>query len=193
MKFLMADSPITKNVNAVASALETHFLKLFNRNVPNNWMHVQNITRHDVLNEISSLMSMPELSESLFRLRWHKSPDKNGVSPNAVKVLEIEFKHKLLNFISLWLCDENMSYPSWLIGLMKALPKKGNLLDLSNWRGATSMGIASKVVSVFVSTRLQKLVKIRGFPCQFSATPKLRCQMQFLFSKLSSKRDEKRC
>ena len=78
----MDDGSITKNDNEVASALEAHFSKLFNRNVPIDWMYVQNIPRHDVLNEISGLIPMPELSESLFRLRWHKSPDKNGVSPN---------------------------------------------------------------------------------------------------------------
>ena len=62
VKFLMADGSITKNDNEVASALETHFSKLFNRNVPIDWMHVQNIPRYDILNEISGLMSMPELS-----------------------------------------------------------------------------------------------------------------------------------
>ena len=139
-------------------------------------MHIQNVPRHDVSNEISGLMSIPELSESLLLLRWHKSLDKNGVSPNAVKVLEIEFKSKLLNFTNLWLCDETVSYPSWLTGLIKALPKKGKLLDLSNWRGIVLMDIVSKVVSVFVNVRLQKLMKIRGLPFQFGATPKLGCQ-----------------
>ena len=66
MKFLMANGSITKNDNEVACALETHFLKIFNRNVPIDWIHIQNIPRYDILDEISGLMSMSELSESLF-------------------------------------------------------------------------------------------------------------------------------
>ena len=38
------------------------------------------------------------------------------------------------------------------------------------------MDIVSKVVSIFVNVRLQKLMKIRGLPFQFGATPKLGCQ-----------------
>ena len=67
------------------------------------------------------------------------------------------------------------------IWIGKALPqkyyqKKGDLSDPNNWRGIVLMEVSSKIISIFLNIKLQKLLKIRGSPLQFGASPKLGCQ-----------------
>ena len=63
-----------------------------------------------------------------------------------------------------------------MIAPVKPLPKKGDLLDLNNWHRITLLDCISKVVSIFLNSRLQKLLKKNGTPYQFGATPNLGCQ-----------------
>jgi exonuclease III len=45
---------------------------------------------------------------------------------------------------------------------LKMLPKKGDLRDLNNWRGIMLLDAASKVISMVVNSRLQRLLKEVG-------------------------------
>ena len=45
---------------------------------------------------------------------------------------------------------------------LKMLPKKGDLRDLSNWRGIMLLDAASKIVSMVINGRLQRLLKEVG-------------------------------
>lgn len=137
-------------------------------------------------------MSLGELNESLFRLTWHKAPGSNGVSPNAIKSLSHKYRIKLLNLITIWLKDNDFVYESWQSAALKVLPKKGNLLDPNNWRGIVLMDVVSKTVSIFINIRLQRLMKIRGTPLQFGATPNSGCQDGvFVLKTLLQERREK--
>ena len=45
---------------------------------------------------------------------------------------------------------------------LKMLPKKGDLRDLNNWRGIMLLDAASKIVSMVINGRLQRLLKEVG-------------------------------
>jgi hypothetical protein len=45
---------------------------------------------------------------------------------------------------------------------LKILPKKGDLRDLNNWRGIMLLDAASKIISMVINSRLQKLLKEEG-------------------------------
>lgn len=81
----------------------------------------------------------------LYKLNWHKDPGKNIFSPNAVKVLNIENKSKLLHFFNIWLDDVNIEYSEWLVTYIKGLPKKGDLSDPNNWIGIVLLDVVSKL------------------------------------------------
>jgi hypothetical protein len=49
---------------------------------------------------------------------------------------------------------------------LKILPKKGDLRDLNNWRGIMLLDAASKVVSMIINGRLQRLLKEVGIEAQ---------------------------
>lgn len=49
---------------------------------------------------------------------------------------------------------------------LKILPKKGDLRDLNNWRGIMLLDAASKIVSMIINSRLQRLLKEVGIEAQ---------------------------
>ena len=70
-------------------------------------------------------------------------------------------------------------------------PKKGNLHDLNNWRGTNLLGVVSKVVSIMLNVRSQKLLKKNGHPMQLAATPKAGCaEAVFSLKKMLQSRRE---
>ena len=45
---------------------------------------------------------------------------------------------------------------------LKMLPKKGDMRDLSNWRNIMLLDAASKIISMVINGRLQRLLKEVG-------------------------------
>ena len=45
---------------------------------------------------------------------------------------------------------------------LKLLPKKGDLRNLNNWRGIMLLDAASKILSMIINDRLQRLLKEVG-------------------------------
>ena len=112
MKFLMLNGPVTKkNDSKTAESLLSHFTKVFNRTIQVDMDCIRALPHQEVFYEISGLMSINELFDSLSRLTWHKAGGENCVSPNALKVLNYSNRRKLLDFILLWLMDDQFIYP----------------------------------------------------------------------------------
>lgn len=116
---------------------------------------------------------MLELNLALFKLNCHKALGKNGVSPNTLKIIEFKNGAKLLNYINCWLKDPSYEYPEWLSASLKPLLKKVDLSDPNNWRGILLLDVVSKILSIFINTRIKFLLESRGINFKFRATPKL--------------------
>ena len=99
----------------------------------------------------------------------------NGVSPNMVKTLDDENKYVLYLFIKDWMNNSMITYEQWTKSRLVPLPKKGNLHDLNNWRGINLLDVVSKIVSIILNRRAQKLLEKNSHPMQFGATPKVGC------------------
>ena len=65
-------------------------------------------------------------------LAWYKSPSINGVSPNALKLLDKLHRQILFRFIKQWMDDPSVIFKEWTRSKLKSLPKKGDLTDLNN-------------------------------------------------------------
>ena len=54
----------------------------------------------------------------------------------------------------------------WVTMRLKMLPKKGDLRDLNNWRGIMLLDAASKLVSMIIANRLDRVLKEEGLEAQ---------------------------
>ena len=54
----------------------------------------------------------------------------------------------------------------WVTMRLKMLPKKGDLQDLNNWRGIMLLDAASKLVSMIIANRLDRVLKEEGLEAQ---------------------------
>ena len=54
----------------------------------------------------------------------------------------------------------------WVTMRLKMLPKKGDLHDLNNWRGIMLLDAASKLVSMIIANRLDRVLKEEGLEAQ---------------------------
>ena len=95
--------------------------------------------------------------------------------PNAIKALNEEHLLVLFGFVKQYM-ETDEDFPEWKISHLVPLPKKGDLTNLHNWRGINLLDVSSKIVSIIINKRLQKLIADRGITHQFGATPQTGCQ-----------------
>ena len=55
------------------------------------------------------------------------------------------------------------------------LPKKGDFHDPNNWIGVNLLDVGSKVLSVILNMRAQKILKSNGHTIKFGVTPGVGC------------------
>ena len=66
-----------------------------------------------------------------------------------------------------------IKYEDWIKSRLVPLPKKVNLHDLNNWIGINLSHVVSKVFSIILNARAQKLLKKNGYPMYFCTTTKV--------------------
>ena len=69
----------------------------------------------------------------------------------------------------------DLTHEEWTKSRLVPLPKKGDLHDFNNWRGINLLDVGSKVMSITLNVRAQKLLESNGHPMQFGVTPKIGC------------------
>ena len=164
---------ITDRENALLAG--EHFTKVFNRDARVDWDHVDRTIQKEILISLAAPLTFGEFVLAIEKLCWHKSPGKNGVSPNMIKALDEANRRVLFLFMRDWMENDDLIFDDWLESRLVPLPKKGDLHDLNNWRGINLIDVCSKVMSIVLNVRAQRLIKINGHPMQFGATPKVGC------------------
>ena len=86
--------------------------------------------------------------------------------------------------------ESEVDYEEWKVSHLVPLPKKGYLSNPINWRGINLLDVASKIVSISINKRLQKLIQTRGVTYQIGATPKTGCPNGFCLKMLLQARRE---
>jgi len=108
-------------------------------------------------------------------LIWHKAQGINGISPKILKVLNKDNRRVLFEFMKVWMEDEDVIYNEWKQPRLVPLPKKGDIHNLNNFHCINLLDMISKVMSIILNSRAQKLLETNGDPMQFGATPKVGC------------------
>ena len=115
--------------------LSLHFQEVFNSKVNIDWEVLNDSCQKSVNNNINSSLSWKEFTIAINKLTLYKAPGLNGISPNAIKVLNDDNKRILFQICSNYFNDDDLDIEEWKIGNLKILPNKGDLSSPNNWRG----------------------------------------------------------
>ena len=125
------DNSFTETNSEVVELLSTFFHSVYNREIDIDWGVLKEIKNKPTLNYLDVLISFFEFKEAVKKLVLHKSPGLNGVSPNAIKALNIENEKILFEICSDFFNNE-IEIEEWKIGNLNILPKKGHLSNPNN-------------------------------------------------------------
>ena len=174
MRFKLKNNEITTTDEEKAEILKNHFHDVFNSKIDIDWSIINELLQKEMCQDIGSPLNFQEFNVAIKKLTLHKATGLNGVSPNAIKALDDDNKLILFRLCAEYF-DNTVDIEEWLMGSLKILPKKGDLMNPNNWRGIILLDISSKVVSLVVTARLQKALERYRIPNQFGSTPKTGC------------------
>ena len=129
-----------------------------------------------------------EICAACRRLK-EKAPGDSGLLPQFWKALSSEpstfdlIKQLILNF---WRSEQPPR--DWLIGLLKILPKKGDLSQAGNYRGIMLLEAAYKIVSILLLNRLQPIAESLDQEQQCGFRPGRGCQDAIFNVKMAIKK-----
>ena len=120
------------------------------------------LVQKEMCHDIDGPLDFQKCNVAIINLTFHKTPGLNGVSPNTIKALDND-KTLILFRLCADYFDNKVDIKEWDMESFNVLPKKEDLTNPNNWRGINLLDISSKVVSIVVTVRLQKVLERYGF------------------------------
>jgi len=115
-----------------------------------------------VLNLLDQLPTQPtdgEIMKAVQNLR-NKAPGDSGITPRMLKAIVTDGRlYAILKSIILEFWENELPPEQWETGLLKTLPKKGDLSKPGNYRGIMMLEIVYKTVAKIVHFRLQPILE----------------------------------
>lgn len=164
---------LVMGIEAIGKAWENHFSKLAadetgNSRDPTKW------PRHNTNPTLESLnrdFGYGEVMGCLQKLRHNKAPGPDGVISEFLQscvkrgVEPGSFEHTPMGLALVGLINTMWKYgvipKTWQNSIVVAIPKKGDLADMNNYRGISLMGTVLKVLCSLLSTRLNEELETR--------------------------------
>ena len=136
-----------------------HFAKLFGRQPTGSPSVVQRLPQRPELDELGALRIRKELLDAVNGLKVN-APGAAGISPRVWKTIcgdaaTLELFHAVVQ--QFWQCERPPE--EWDVGLLRILPKKGDLSRAGNHRGINLLEAAYKVVASILRIRLTQSVR----------------------------------
>ena len=176
MNFLLPNGQLSSSDAEHLQILQPHFHKVYNRNAKVNIDIVKKTPNRPTLASLDLPLTFSEFEDALKKLTWHKAPGINHISPNALKALNDSNRRILFHNVEQWWNNDSIDHPEWHEAGLRPLPKSGDLTNPNNWRGIVLMEVTSKLVTILINTRLQKLLHKYSIPYQFGGVPSTGCQ-----------------
>ena len=123
MRFKKEDNTYTETDEEKVEILSTHFEKCFKCTVNIDWSILTEIKQKPVFKFIDTILQYNEFSFAINKLTLHRTAGDNGISPNAIKVLDKE-KRSLLFEICSDFFENKVDTKEWQIGILKILKKR---------------------------------------------------------------------
>jgi len=137
-----------------AQRFKEHFVELYGREEWFDERALDSIVQHEVREEAGRVPDDEEIRAAVKRLN-SSSPGKSGVGAVAVKAaIENARGFALVREMVLEFWEGEVAPASWEDGLLKILPKSGDLSQPGNYRGIMLLEVLYKVIANIIKTRL---------------------------------------
>ena len=142
-----------------AEVFKMHFEKLYGRAATYDPSVLDLLQQHTVVQGCDSLPTKTQIKSAMQKLK-NKAPGDSGICPQLLKALaENEETFEILRLIILDFWENELPPAEWETGLLKILPKKGDLSQTGNYRGIMLLEAAYKIVAILLHTRLQPIAE----------------------------------
>ena len=154
-----SDGSKCKTSEENADVFREHFKQLYERVPEFNADAVALLDQLPVMTEYDMEPTDDEIRKAISKLK-EKAPGDSGILPRIWKALaEEEATFKLLKMIIMRFWMSEKPPKEWLLGLLKILPKKGDLSLPDNYRGIMLLEAAYKIVAILLHNRLQPIAE----------------------------------
>ena len=140
-----------------AEVFRSHFEKLYARRPAYDPTVLDDLPQHPVVNDCDHLPTDNEIRKAVQLLK-NTGPGESGINAQIWKCLldSAETYPLIKHFVThFWI---NESPPSeWELGVLKILPKKGDLSDPGNHRGIMLLEVAYKIIAIIILARIKPI------------------------------------
>ena len=134
-----------------------HFEKIFKQFLNVGLNAFDAIKTRPLVSSMGKQLTFVEFASAIKCMKWHSTPDLNGISPNAIKSLNDQNKRILHKFIFQYF-EEGLDFKEWHKAKLIPIPNKGNTKNPNNWRGINLLDVTLKIVSIIINKRLQNIL-----------------------------------
>ena len=152
-----ADGSLCKTPEENAEVFRVHFEKLFSKTPSYDPTVLEDLPQKPVVEDCDAPPTDEEIAKAVKQLK-NSGPGESGVNAKVWKCLLKSpetyalIKKFVMNF---WMDEEVPS--EWELGVLKILPKKGDLSDAGNHRGIMLLEVAYKIVALILLYRVQPI------------------------------------
>ena len=182
------DGTTCLNSQENAEVFKKHFQKLYGKD-PSYDNSVINLLEQLPTHEgFDSIPTDDEIINAVKGLR-NKAPGDSGITPRMIKaIVNDNGLFSILKSILIDFWENELPPQQWEVGLLKILPKKGDLTKPGNYRGIMLLEIVYKVVAKLTHSRLQPIVESLDHEAQCGFRPGRGCADAVFSVKIAMKK-----
>ena len=182
------DGSKCKSAEENAEVFKIHFEQLYDREPTFDPTVLDLLDQHPVMEGIDHCPTNDEIRKAVNRLK-NKAPGESGLTSQMFKCLtEDEITFDLLTTVITELWNTESPPAEWDVGLLKILPKKGDLSKPGNYRGIMLLEVSYKIIAIIIHGRLQPIVDSIDHEPQCGFRPGRGCQDAIFTVKMAMKK-----
>jgi hypothetical protein len=152
-----SDGTVCTTPEENAEVFRKHFEQLYGRKPEYDPTVLDDLPQHPVANDCDHLPTDDEIRKAVMLLK-NTGPGDTGICASVWKcLLDSEETFDLIKqfVMSFWINERPP--PEWELGILKILPKKGDLSDPGNHRGIMLLEVAYKIIAIIILARIKPI------------------------------------
>ena len=181
------DGSLSNSPEESAEVFSCHFEKLYNQTPTFDPSVIDLLEQRPVVQDCDHIPTDDEISDAIKRLK--NAPGDSGICPQIWKALaKKEETFDILRRIITHFWESELTPSEWETGLLKILPKKGDLSLPENYRGIMLLETAYKIVSIIMKSRLLPIEESIDLESQCGFRPQRGCTDAVFSIKIAMKK-----